>query len=224
MESRAIDSRLFAGLGKEELAEILPAAKKLRFSRGSSVLLQRDRAERMFLLTHGRARQFVITQDGKRILLRWIMPGDIVGGRAILPKLERYLANAEALTSSEFLVWDRRTLGSLTARYPRLLFNILFICDDYLHWFLTAHTALSCFPASQRCAAVLMSIAIAAGQKVSGGIELEITNEVLADASANTVFAVSRFVSAWQRSGIIVKTPRKLLVRSIALLAKQIRK
>jgi CRP/FNR family transcriptional regulator, nitrogen oxide reductase regulator len=178
----------------------------------------------LFLLTHGRARHFFVTQDGKRILLRWIMPGDIVGGRAILPKLERYLVNTEALTNSEFLVWDRRTLGSLTARYPKLLVNILFICDEYLHWFLTAHTALSCFPARQRCAAVLMSIAIAAGQKVSGGIELEITNEELADASANTVFTVSRFVSAWQRSGVIVKARRKILVRSLPLLAKQIRK
>ena len=61
---------------------------------------------------------------------------------------------------------------------------------------------------------MLTNIGHAVGQKVSGGIELAITNEELANAAAVTVFDASRFVCDWQRSGAIVKTRGKIVMRS----------
>jgi CRP/FNR family transcriptional regulator, nitrogen oxide reductase regulator len=224
MIDKPVKSRLFEGLDAEELAAVLQAAQERRFAASSEIVRQTQRADHMFLLTHGRARHFFITRNGDRVLLRWLVPGDAIGGRALLPKPLPYYVSAEALKDSRFLVWDRPTLQHLTARYPRFLRNTIYIADDYLGWFLTAHTARSCFTARQRCASVLKSLALTIGRKVQKGVEVEITDEDLADASAITLFAASRFVSDWRRCGAIVKPRGKILVRSFNLLAEEIRK
>jgi hypothetical protein len=58
-------------------------------------------------------------------------------------------------------------------------------------------------------------------KKTPGGIELRITNEELANAAAVTVFAVSKFMREWHRSGAVVKTRGKVLVRSPELLFRE---
>ena len=217
-------SRLLDGLNTEELKAILRAAREERFPAKSVIMNQTQVADQMFLVTHGRARFFFITRDGKRILLRWLVPGDVAGVRAMFLKTEHYHVSTEILKETRVLAWDRRTLFQLTTRYPRLLRNAIHIADDYLEWFITAHTALTCFTVRQRCASVLKSAAMTIGKRVEGGIEVETTNEDLADASATTLFEVSRFISDWRRSGVILKKRGKILVRSMTLLTREITK
>jgi CRP-like cAMP-binding protein len=221
--AQPIRSRLFEGLNTEEIAAVVHAAKTERFAAHSVIFDQTHMAERMFLLTHGQARYFFITHAGRRILLPWLMPGDIAGARSVLSQPMHYHVSLEVLKDSRFLVWDRRTLRHLTISYPKFLRNALFIADIYLGWFLTAHIALTCFSARQRCASVLKSIALTIGQTVEEGIEVEITNEELADASATTLFEASRFLGDWRRSGAIFKKRGKILVRSMTLLTREIR-
>jgi CRP-like cAMP-binding protein len=216
-------SRLLDGLGAKDLTAILRAGKEQKFSAHSVVVNQAHRAEHLFLLTHGHARHFFITADGKKILLRWLVPGDITGAAVLLSKPSRYQMGTEVVTDSRFLVWDRITIGRLTTRYPRLLQNVLFIAEVYLDWYLAAHIALACDSARQRCASVLTNIGRAVGQEVAGGIELAITNEELASAAAITLFDASRFVSDWQRSGALAKTRGKVLLRSPDSLLREIR-
>ncbi len=217
-----IQSRLLEGLSVEEIAAVIGAAAAEQFAAGAVIFDQTHLAERMFLLTDGRARYFFISHDGQRILLPWLVPGDVAGVRAVLSQPMHYHVSLEALKDSRFLVWDRRTLRHLTIRYPKFLRNLLFIADIYLSWFLTAHIALTCFTARQRCASVLQSIAMTIGKKIEEGIEVEITNEELADASATSLFEASRFLSDWRRSGAILKKRGSIVVRSMSLLAREI--
>jgi len=52
------------------------------------------------------------------------------------------------------------------------------------------------------------------GQKVSGGIEFDITNEELANAANITPYTTSRILSEWRRTGAIRKLRGKIVVRS----------
>jgi CRP-like cAMP-binding protein len=222
--NKPFTSRLLDGLGAEDLTAILRAAKVQRYSANSVIVNQAAAAEHLFLLTHGYARHFFITGDGQKILLRWLAPGDITGAATLLSKPSRYQMGTEVLKDSRFLVWDRITVGHLTTRYPRLLQNALFILEVYFNWYLTAHIALTCDSARQRCASVLTNIGRALGQKVAGGIEVAITNADLASAAGITLFDASRFMSEWQRSGALAKTRGKVLLRSPDLLFLEVRK
>jgi len=202
------------GLHPSSRKTILSAATPRRFAASSVVTNQGHPADRLFLLTKGRARHFFLTDDGKKLLLRWLGPGDCFGGRTILSAPSSYLVSTEMITDSLVLVWDRTTIRGLIDRFPRLLENALLGASDYLTWHLTAHIGLACFSARQRVAQVLVTLARTMGEKAPGGMALDVTNEELANAANVTTFTTSRLMSEWQRSGALVKRRGKLLLRS----------
>ena len=208
-----VRSRFLEGLPPADLNSILASATPRQYLAGTIVTNQGDSAENYFLLTRGRARYFFVTEDGHKLPLHWIGPGETFGGFALLANPSNYLVSTETLRDSCVLRWDRRTIRSLSARYPRLLENALLTAADYLTLALAAHIALSCHDARQRLAEILLDYAHNFGQKVRSGTELEVTNEELASAANLTLFTTSRLLSEWQRQGAIVKRRGKILLR-----------
>ena len=52
------------------------------------------------------------------------------------------------------------------------------------------------------------------GERTSGGVEFDITNEEFANAVNITPYTASRILSEWQRTGAIRKQRGKIFVRS----------
>jgi len=216
-----LNSRLLEGLAKPELMSILAAAIPKRFYANSVVTNQGQPADRLFLLTKGRARFFSVTEEGKKFILLWLPPGDIFGGRTLLPVRSSYLASTEAVRESWALMWDRNTIRGLAARYPRLLDNGSSIASEYLAEHLESYLALTRHDARQRLVHVLTTIAPSIGHSVSDGVELDVTNEELANTANVTLFTASRLLSEWQRSGDVLKRRGKLLLRFPERLLRQ---
>ena len=77
---------------------------------------QGDSADHFFLLVSGRARYFYLTSQGRKMILRWLTPGDIWGQAALLSRPSEYLIGTEAVHNSSVLVWDRASILGLIAR------------------------------------------------------------------------------------------------------------
>ena len=211
---RGLKSRFLQGFEKAELESILAPAFPRRLLANSVVQNQGEPASRLFLLTSGRARYFYITEDGRKILFLWLRPGDIFGAGALQERPHAYLVSAETVKDSRVLVWDNATIRSLAARYPKLHENALSIASDYFTYYVATHIALVSNSARERLARVLVNFANGIGQEVPGGIQLEVTNEDLANEANVTVFTASRLLSEWQRNGAILKSRGKILLRS----------
>lgn len=209
-----LSSRFLEGLTPAEIGAVLSAATQRRIAANSVVTNHGDTANHFFLLTKGRARFFYITRTGRKILLHWLTPGDTFGVMSILPNPSPYLVSTETVKDSLLLEWNRPTIRDLVARYPRLAVNALSTVSDYLTLYATSHVALTCGNAHQRLAHVLDNLTRGIGHKVPGGIELDVTNEDLASAANITLFTASRFLNEWQRSGVLVKSRGKVLLRS----------
>ena len=212
--SSDLRSQFLDGLAPFDCKTILGAATPRRFTANSVVTNQGHPAGHLFLLTKGCARYFFITEEGKKLLLKWLGPGDLFGGRTILSNPSSYLVSSEVVKDSSVLVWDRTTIRRFVERYPRLLENALLTASDYVTWHLTSHIGLACSTARQRVAQLLVTLARSVGQEVPGGIELHITNEDLANAANVTPFTASRLISGWQRSGALIKHRGKVMLRS----------
>jgi len=212
-DAQPIESQFLRGLTAAD-RDTLMAASSRRYLRANSVAVyQGEPANFVFLLFTGRARYFYLTPQGKKIALFWIAPGQIFGAAALLPEPTQYLVGTEILKDSCVVVWDRSRIRALAARLPKLLDNALSLANDYLIWYLAAHTSLVSHSAEQRLAEVLTTLARGFGHKVPGGTRLEITNEQLANAANVTIFTASRVLNAWQRKGAVVKTRGHLLLR-----------
>jgi CRP-like cAMP-binding protein len=69
---------------------------------------------------------------------------------------------------------------------------------------------------------VLGSLVCVIGHNVAGGVELDVTNEELANAANVTAFTASRVLSAWQRIGVVKKSRGKILLRQPTRLSSHL--
>jgi CRP-like cAMP-binding protein len=209
-----IRSQLLEGFSPADRKTVLAAAAMRRFPANSVIANQGHSADHLYLLTKGRARNVFVTEDGKKLLLLWPGPGDVFGVRAILSSRSSYLLSTEMAKDSSVLEWDRKTIRGLVGRYPRLLENALSTAADFVAWYVATHVALTSHTARQRLAQVLFCLARSIGEKVPGGIELDVTNEDLASAANVTTFTVCRLMSEWRRTSRLVKRRGKVVLRS----------
>ena len=211
--------RFLSGLPKAALDSVLSVAKHRQFRASSVILNEEDPAERLFLLTSGHGRHFVITSDGRKILLHWLTAGQIFGGAAILSVPFRYLASTEVLSDCCALVWERQTIRELASTFPVLLDNVLSMAvTENIAWSAAAQVSLSSNDAHGRVAHLLVSLASAIGEATHDGIEMKVLNEDLAEGANVTPFTVSRCLRDWEREGILAKRRGKILLRKPELL------
>jgi CRP/FNR family transcriptional regulator, nitrogen oxide reductase regulator len=212
--------RFFEGLDAPDIRTIVAAGTQQRFLANSLIVNQGYPAGRLFLLLTGRVRRFFLTEDGQKVMLLRVPAGEIFGEATVLAKPDNYLVSSEAIINSSTLVWSRSTIRGLCERYPRLVENALLISFDYLAAYRAIHASLICNSAPQRLAQVLAHLAEGIGEKVPGGVELDVRNEELANEANISPFTASRLLSAWHREGILVKRRGKVLLRSAGRLLR----
>jgi CRP-like cAMP-binding protein len=213
-QSVAARSRFFKGLSSGERQAVIAAAIWRQLPARRVVIEQEAPADRLFLLMDGLARHFFVMEDGRKLLLLWRVPGDIFGGASLLSEPRKYLLGTETVSDCSALEWHRPTIRRLVARYPRLVENGLCIALDYLTWQVATHIAVASHSARRRLADVVVSLARIAGRRIPSGVELQATNEELANAANVSLFTASRLMSEWQRRGALVKERGTVTLRS----------
>jgi CRP-like cAMP-binding protein len=201
-------------LTEVEINSILSSAKH-RYLRASSIVTnQDDPAERLFILTRGRGRHFLITDEGRKINVLWLTAGQIFGGAALIATPSRYLLSTEIVTDSCAFVWERQAVRDLILRYPKLLDNAFSItATEYITALISAYVSLNADDAAGRIAHLLVSLANGIGKVTPSGIEMSITNEDVANYTNVTEFTVSRSLSEWERAGILTKRRGKIVLQ-----------
>jgi CRP/FNR family transcriptional regulator, nitrogen oxide reductase regulator len=109
--------------------------------------------------------------------------------------------------NSTALLWRRDTLRQLANRHPKIWENAISIASDYFAWYLSAHLALITQDAHERLAEVVLSLSEAIGN----GLELNVTNEELANITNISLFTVSRILSEWRSNGVLGKKRGKIV-------------
>ena len=209
-----LNSPFLGGLTQPEVSAVVAAASRHYYSPKTLVTEEGELANYFFLLVSGRARYFFLTEGGKKIILHWLLPGEIVGMMALLSEPMPYQVSSETVRQSSMLVWERGTIRGLLGRYPKLLENALSAAAQYLLWYRLRYTALVCDNARERLANVLGHLAKIMGRPLERGVELNVTNEELASAANMTPFTASRLLGDWQRKGLISKTRGRIIVSS----------
>ena len=207
-------SKFLDGLTGPELDSVLAASEQRHYTTNSVITNAGDPANYFFLLKEGRARYFSITTEGQKVLLLWFSPGEVFGLYALIAEPSNYLVSTEMIEDGSVLAWPRGKIVDILTRYPKLQHNALSIAGDYLSWFEASHLALVSYTARQRLARVLTSLAHGIGHEVSGGTELSITNEELANTANVSLFTASRILSEWQRNGAVTKKRGSIVLRA----------
>lgn len=105
---------LLEGLSTEQLAEISAAAETVDVGRFRDVAREGTSGDRVYVIVHGMVQ---VRKSGR--ILAYLQDGDVVGELAVLDGGPR-TATVTTVVDTELLLIDRRHLGPLLERNPRV--------------------------------------------------------------------------------------------------------
>ena len=110
-------SCVLSAVAPEALAGLAPRIQRVRFGRGETILHEGVPSTGWVILCQGGARLTVSAEQGKRLLLRFCSPGELVSGAPLVA----HVLSATAVVPSVAGFIGRETVGELGRRCPEAL-------------------------------------------------------------------------------------------------------
>jgi len=209
---RAADSQFLSGIASHSRKRILEAAEYRTLAGKDMVIQGGAKAKHLFLLASGSARYYRVTGQGKELVLRWLVPGDVFGLASLLDDPPPYMGSVQSTEECEVYVWKHERVCHLCGTYPQIMHNALRIALSYLADYSVRHADLLTQKAEQRLARALIHLGHNAGRPHSGAVQVDVTNEQLGNLSDVGMFTTTRVLKKWERSGAIAKKRNKVLI------------
>lgn len=207
-------SNLFSGLGQNEIKAVKEAAARRSIEASRIIVRANEIANKLFLIEAGFVDYYVSTEDGRDILLRRLVAGDVFGVASFLSKPTGYLGTAKAVRHTNVLEWKDLLIRELAKTYPLLVENALRTTLRHLALYAKRHIGLVSNTAQERIAWALSSLGSRTGHAVPNGMEVDIKNEDLASLADVGIFTTSRILKDWDRHKVLEKGRGKVIIRS----------
>jgi CRP-like cAMP-binding protein len=205
---------LFANLDQQTVRGILAEAEKRQVKAGRILQTEGELGRHLCVLRKGRARYYKTNKAGDEIMLRILAPGDVYGLVTVLARPMPYLANVDAISDCDLLVWKHTSIRMFAKAHPVLAENALQISLGYLKAYSDRHARLVCETGKQRLAVTLLNLAHRTGFVQPQGVEIHATNEQLGSLSDISGFTTSRLLAAWHRKGMLSKARGKIILQA----------
>lgn len=203
----------FGDLTEAEHRAMLEAATLRSFSWGETLFSEGDAAQNLFLGISGFVRLMRITPGGDQIVIHHGTPGDLFGISTFLGNSCHSLT-AKGASDGKALVWSASVWSDLAAQVPSLKNVTLRSASTRLLAMQDRIVEMATRPVAQRIALSLMRLAEQAGRMTEFGTEIDfpMTRQDISDLTGANMHSVSRYMSAWQREGIVMSMRRRVIV------------
>ncbi len=209
---------LFEGMGVAERRTILSTACAREFGCRERIFWEGEPIKEIFLLTEGRVKVIQLSKDGREIILRLHMPGEIIGTQCLLPR-GLYSETAQALQSCKTMAWSRERFGAILEHFPSVCANAQRIIAREITQLSFRICDIITGEVSWRLASGLLYLSGQIGREVEGHFELDVTQETVAEMTAMTVFTANRQLSQWEQQGLVKCLRKSIVIRDYAGLA-----
>jgi CRP-like cAMP-binding protein len=170
---------------------------------GTEIIRAGDECPEIYTLYSGWAFRFKTLPDGRRQILNFLLPGDLVGLQAAMFDAAQY--GVEALTDVELCLLPRRKVWALFDEMPGLAFDVAWLgsreegyVDDNL-------TSTGRRTAAERIAALIISLykrAKALGLVENDTFEFPPTQQHIADALGMSLVHTNKTLARLRRMGM----------------------
>ena len=186
-----------------------------------SWIVHAGQASALFTLFSGWAFRFKTLPDGRRQILNFILPGDLLGLQASI--FADALYDVVALTEVELCVFPRNRLWSLFERMPELAFDLTWLgareesqVDDNL-------TSVGARSAIERVAALVVSLyrrADMLGMVNDKTLLFPLSQQHIADALGLSLVHTNKTINRLKRMGVFEMSHGLLTLRNIGVLER----
>ena len=193
---------------------------ELRVEPGASFLREGAQSEHLYTVLHGWAFRHKMLDDGRRQILNYALPADMLGLQGTLMREMEH--SVEALTPLTLCVFPRSKLWDLYSHFPSLAFDITWLAaheerliDEYL-------VSLGRRSAVERTAFLLLHLFMRAedcGLTKDGAIQFPFTQQHLADTLGMSLVHTNKTLKRLYATNAIRWKGRLFEMRDRAALA-----
>ncbi len=199
IEQVLAESRLFAGLGGDDLQQLVGIARTVKLSKGEAVVREGEVATGFYIVASGLVKVFKVSPEGKEHVLHVFGEGEPIGEVPVFSG-RRYPANAETLSPATLIYFSRQGFEELVIQCPQIAMNMLATLSHRLRHFADVIEDLSLKEVSARLAKYLLDQAEEQG---SDQIVLRIPKTALASSLGTISETLSRTFSRLRSLEII---------------------
>jgi CRP-like cAMP-binding protein len=193
-------------------------AGETAYAKGETVLRQGARATRLYTLLSGVLMRFRLLEDGRRQILNFMFPGDLVGLQAAFDADLTH--EVEALIDARLCVFPRERFFDLAMSHPRLSFDLTWLAareEAALEEHLVALGQRSARERMTYLAVYLVQRAMDTGVATEDGVlRLTITQGQVADMLGLSLVHTNRSMQALRRAGLVIWTVNSIAVPDMA--------
>lgn len=215
---------LLAFLTDQELREIKPLLIEQLYEKGTFIFREGEKAEWFYFLKSGAVKCLKFTSEGKELILRILLPGEIFcceavtfDGTAVHP------GNAQTLCPATILKLSRKVYCDLLQNHPRAACQVISYLGSRLKESQDQVKSIALDPAEKRIAALLLRLAEKLGVQEKEGIRIGIhlSREEIAHMTGMAEETTVRILSRFKEQRVLLpECGKKLIVHDIEALRK----
>jgi CRP-like cAMP-binding protein len=203
-ECKLRDYGLFKAVTGEELASIQEIkSEHLEMAAGATIIGVGDEAPEVYTLYAGWAFRYKMLSDGRRQILAFLLPGDLLGLQAAM--FDAALFGIEALTDVQLCVLPRKKVWALFGEMPGLAFDVAWLGSRSESFVDENLTSVGRRTAAERVAALIITLYKRA--RVLGIVDGEtfafpLTQQHVADALGLSLVHTNKTLARLRRMGM----------------------
>lgn len=188
-------------------------ADELYVDPGISFLHERSRSDYFYTVLNGWAFRYKMLEDGRRQILNYALPGDLIGLQgAVMKEMEH---SVEALTPLTLCVFPRAKMWELYGKLPSLAFDVTWLAAREVQFIDENLVSLGRRTALERTAHLLLHLFVRAddvGLTDSDTVAYPFTQQHVADTLGLSLVHVNRTLKRLAASGTVRWRDRRFTV------------
>lgn len=191
----------------QEQREYLDRFKQgeLNVDRGTQVLVQGQRSAHVFTVLEGVLIRYKLLEDGRRQIVNFMFPGDLVGLQAAMG--EPLAHSVESLTRARLCVFARQRFPELVQNHPGLAYDVIWLAakeEEALEEHLVALGQRTARERIAYLAVFLVQRAIDTGLAQGNSVTLSVTQTQIADMLGLSLVHTNRSMQSLRQSNLIM--------------------
>lgn len=204
-------------LDKSQL-KFMQAFKQGEFNidKGTQSLVQGSISPHVYTLLDGVLFRYRILEDGRRQVVNFVFPGDLIGLQGALA--DPLLHGCEALTPATLCVFSRDRMVELFAEQPRLGYDLIWLAakeESALEEHLVAIGRRTAKERMVYLAVFLVERAMATGLDKNGKFEISITQSLIGDTLGLSLVHTNRTLQALRKAKLVDWTLNSISIPDI---------
>ncbi len=214
----------FDGLRHEEQQLLLSKGTEINVQKGSSLFLEGDQPNHIYLVKSGKVRLSKSTIDGKVLFIELKEKNDLVGELSLYNSL-KVTCNAEVVSDAMMIRFDRSTVEEICNENGAIAIAFMKWLSTHNNFILAQFRDLIFCGKKGALYSVLIRLSNSHGKQQKNGIFInkKLTNQELANYVGATRESISRILKSLASENIISINSKYITIHKIHYLKEQLR-